>query len=176
MRHIMRLASFLCMVVQNLVDLDALLFEFWIKAVLQVELAKPLMLVVVVFKEDLSNMAPFYVFKAVSKCPWLRYILLAPKCQLLRIPEDMQLLPLSGTYPLPIFVYFFFMKFRFGLLALAVHGFLNLLPMDSLKDYKGIFIYRPIQHIYNLGWPTQHIYNLATLEFRCMRCGTKMNQ
>jgi hypothetical protein len=46
-------------VVQNLVDLDAPLFEFQVEAILQVGLAKPPVLVVVVFGEDLSNMAPF---------------------------------------------------------------------------------------------------------------------
>jgi hypothetical protein len=67
-----------CMVVQNLVDLDALLFEFWIEAVLQVGLVEPLMLVVAVFREDLPNVAPF---ATVIEDPWLRYIFPAPECQ-----------------------------------------------------------------------------------------------
>jgi hypothetical protein len=41
----------------------------------------------------------------------------------------------------PNFVCFFFTKFRFGLLALVVHGFLNLLYMDSLKTLM-VFYYK----------------------------------
>jgi hypothetical protein len=44
------------MVVQNLIDLNAPLFEFWIKAVLQVGLVEPPMVVVTVIGEDLPNM------------------------------------------------------------------------------------------------------------------------
>jgi hypothetical protein len=62
------------MVVQNLVDLDALLFELWIEVVLQVRLAEPPMLVVAFFEEDLSNVVPFYIFATVNKGPWLWYI------------------------------------------------------------------------------------------------------
>jgi hypothetical protein len=36
---------------------------------------------VVIFGEDLSNVAPFYIFTVVSKGPWLRYILLASEGQ-----------------------------------------------------------------------------------------------
>jgi hypothetical protein len=60
-----------CMVVQNLVDLDALLFEFWIEAVLQVGRTEPPMLVVAFFGEDLPNVAPFYIFATISKGPWV---------------------------------------------------------------------------------------------------------
>jgi hypothetical protein len=160
MRHIMRLASFLCMVVQNLVDLDALLFEFWIKVVLQVDLAEPPMLVVAVFGKDLSNVAPFYIFAIVSEGPWLRYIFPVPECQLLRVSEDMQPLPLNDTPPLPVFVGFFFTKFYFGLLSMAVHAFFYQPPMESLGNSNGIFISSPIQNIYNLERPNEHIYNL----------------
>jgi hypothetical protein len=59
------------LVVQNLVDLDASLLEFRVEAVLQVGLAKPPVLVVAIFGEDLSNVAPFYIFIAVSQGPWL---------------------------------------------------------------------------------------------------------
>jgi hypothetical protein len=54
-------------VVQNLVDLSAPLFEFRIEAILQVGLVEPLVLVVVVFGKDLLNVATFYIFTAVSK-------------------------------------------------------------------------------------------------------------
>jgi hypothetical protein len=37
-------------------------------------------------------------------------------------------------------VSFFFTKFCFGLLALTVHGFVNLLPMDSLKTLNTILL------------------------------------
>jgi hypothetical protein len=107
-------------VVQNLVDLDAPLLEFRTEAILQVGLTKPPVLVVAIFGEDLSNVAPF---TAVSKGPWLRYILLASKGQLFGILKDMQPLPLKGTPPFPMLVRFFFTKFCFGLLALMVHGF-----------------------------------------------------
>jgi hypothetical protein len=70
------------MVVENLVDLDAL-FEFWIEAVLQVGLTEPPMVVVMVFRKDLSNMAPLYVLTAISKGPWFLYILPTFECQLL---------------------------------------------------------------------------------------------
>jgi hypothetical protein len=59
------------MVVQNLVDLDVSLFEFWIEAVFQVGLAEPPMLVVEFFGEDLPNVVPFYIFAIVSKGSWL---------------------------------------------------------------------------------------------------------
>jgi hypothetical protein len=127
-------------VVQNLVDLGAPLFEFRIEAILQVGLVEPSVLVVVGFGEDLSNMAPFYIFTTVNKGPWLRYILLASDCQLLRILEDMQPLLLNGAPPFLILVCFFFTKFHFDLLALAVHGFLNLLPIGSLKNSNGILL------------------------------------
>jgi hypothetical protein len=76
-------------VVQNLVDLDALLLEFRVEKKLQVGLAKPPVLVVVIFGEDLPNVAPFYIFTAVSKGPWLWYVLPASKGQLFRILKDM---------------------------------------------------------------------------------------
>jgi hypothetical protein len=57
------------MVVQNLVDLDASLLEFRVEAILQVGLAKPPVLVVAIFGEDLPNVAPFYIFIAVSQGP-----------------------------------------------------------------------------------------------------------
>ena len=60
-----------CMVVQNLVDLNALLFEFWMEVVLQVGLAEPPMLIVAFFGEDLSNVSPFNIFAIVNKGPWL---------------------------------------------------------------------------------------------------------
>jgi hypothetical protein len=66
-----------------LVDLDAPLFEFQVEAILQVGLTKPPVLVVAVFGEDLSNMAPFYIFIVVGKGAWLWYILPALKGQLL---------------------------------------------------------------------------------------------
>ena len=77
------------LVVQNLVYLDAPLFEFCIEAILQVGLAKPLVLVVAIFGEDLSNVAPFYIFIAVSKGPWLRYILPAFEGQFFGISKYM---------------------------------------------------------------------------------------
>jgi hypothetical protein len=122
-----------------LVDLDALLFEFRVEAILQVGLTEPPVLFVAVFPKDLSNMAPFYIFTAVSKGPWLQYILPAPEGQLLWISKDMQPLPLNGAPPFHVLVCFFFTKFCFGLLALAVHGFLNLLPIGSLKNSNGIW-------------------------------------
>jgi hypothetical protein len=128
------------MVVQNLVDLDAPLLEFCVEAILQVGLAKPPVLVVAIFGEDLPNVAPFYIFTTVSKGPWLRYVLPASEGQLFWISKDMQSLPLKGTPPFPMLVNFFFMKFRFGLLALAVHGFLNLLYMCSLKNFNTILL------------------------------------
>jgi hypothetical protein len=109
------------LVVQNLVDLDASLLEFRVKAVLEVGLAKPPVLVVAIFGEDLPNVAPFYIFTTVSQGPWLWYILPASEGQLFGISKDMQPLPL---------------KFCFGLLALTVHGFVNLLPMGSLNFFK----------------------------------------
>jgi hypothetical protein len=127
-------------VVQNLVYLDALSLEFLVAAILQVGLAKRLMLVVAFFREDLPNVAPFYIFTAVSKGPWLRYVLPAPEGQLFWISKDMQPHPLNGAPPFPMLVSFFFTKFRFGLLALAVHGFLNLLCMCSLKNFNGILL------------------------------------
>jgi hypothetical protein len=63
------------LVLQNLVDLDAPLLEFRVKAVLQVGLAKPPVLVVAIFGEDLPNVVPFYIFTAISQGPWLWYIL-----------------------------------------------------------------------------------------------------
>jgi hypothetical protein len=120
-------------VVQNLVDLDAPLLEFRVKAVLQVGLAKPLGVVVAIFGEDLPNVAPFYILTAVSQGPWLWYILPASEGQLFGVSKDMQPLPLKGAPPFPVLVSFFFTKFCFGLLALTVHGFVNLLPMGSLK-------------------------------------------
>jgi hypothetical protein len=52
----------------------------------------------------------------------------------------MQPLPLNGAPPFHVLVSFFFTKFRFGLLALAVHGFLNLLHMCSLKNFNSILL------------------------------------
>jgi hypothetical protein len=123
-----------------LVDLDALLLEFRVEAILQVGLAKPLMLVVAIFGEDLPNVAPFYIFKIVSQGPWLWYILPASEGQLFGISKDMQPLLLKGAPPFPVFVSFFFTKFCFGLLALMVHGFFNLLPMGSLKNFNIILL------------------------------------
>jgi hypothetical protein len=65
-----------------LVYLDAPSLEFLVAAILQVGLAKPPMLVVAIFREDLPNVAPFYIFTTVSKGPWLRYVLLASEGQL----------------------------------------------------------------------------------------------
>jgi hypothetical protein len=158
-----------------LVDLNAPLLEFRVEAILQVGLAKPPVLVVAIFGEDLPNVVPFYIFTAVSKGPWLQYVLLASEGQLFQISKDMQPLPLNGAPPFPMLVSIFFTKFCFGLLALAVHGFLNLLPMGSLKNFI-IFIKRRIQYIYNLGSPTEHAYKLQTLESRCnvVRCGASV--
>jgi hypothetical protein len=97
-------------------------------------------LVVVIFGEDLPNVAPFYIFTAINKGPWLWYVLPTSECQLLRISKDMQPLPLNGAPPFPVLVSFFFTKFCFSLLALAVHGFLNLLPMGSLKNSNSILL------------------------------------
>jgi hypothetical protein len=58
-------------VVQNVVYLDAPSLEFLVAAILQVGLAEPPMLVVAIFGEDLPNVAPLYIFTAVSKGPWL---------------------------------------------------------------------------------------------------------
>jgi hypothetical protein len=52
----------------------------------------------------------------------------------------MQPLSLNGAQPFPVLIYFFFTKFCFDLLALAVHGFFNLLPMDSQKNSNGILL------------------------------------
>jgi hypothetical protein len=128
------------LVVQNLVDLDAPLLEFRIEVVLQVGLAKPPVLVVAIFGEDLPNVAPFYIFTAISQGPWLWYILLASEGQLFGISKDMQPLPLKGAPPFPVLVSFFFTKFCFGLLVLTVHGFFNLLPMGSLKNFNSILL------------------------------------
>jgi hypothetical protein len=54
--------------------------------------------------------------------------------------KDMQPLPLKGAPPFPVLVSFFFTKFCFGLLALTVHGFVNLLPMGSLKNFNSILL------------------------------------
>jgi hypothetical protein len=51
----------------------------------------------------------------------------------------MQPLLLNGALFLHVLVYFFFTKYCFNLLAVAVHGFLSLLPMDNLKNSNGIF-------------------------------------
>jgi hypothetical protein len=128
------------LVVQNLVDLNALLLEFHIEAVLQVGLAKPPVLVVAIFEKDLPNVAPFYIFTAASQGPWLWYTLLASEGQLFGISKDMQPLPLKGAPPFPVLVSFFFTKFCFGLLVLTVHGFFNLLPMGSLKNFNSILL------------------------------------
>jgi hypothetical protein len=123
-----------------LVDLDAPLFEFRVEAVLQVGLAKPPVLVVAIFGEDLPNVAPFYIFTAVSQGPWLWYILPASESQFFEISKDMQALLLKGTPPFHVLVNFFFTKFCFGLLVLTVHGFVNLLPMGSLKNFNSILL------------------------------------
>jgi hypothetical protein len=52
----------------------------------------------------------------------------------------MQLLLLNGALPFHVLDYFFFTKFCFGLLALDIHGFLNLLPMDNLKNSNSILL------------------------------------
>jgi hypothetical protein len=118
------------------------------------------MFVVAVFGEGLPNVAPFYIFATVSKGPWLQYILPSLECQLLRVLEDMQPLPLNGTTPLPVSVGFLLTKFCFGLLLMAVHDFQNLLSMDSVDTSNGILISRSIQNIYNLERPNEDIYNL----------------
>jgi hypothetical protein len=116
------------------------LLEFRVKAVLQVGLAKPPVLVVAIFGEDLPNVAPFYILTTVSQGPWLWYILPASEGQLFGISKDMQPLPLKGAPPFPVLVSFFFTKFCFGLLVLTVHGFVNLLPMGSLKNFNSILL------------------------------------
>jgi hypothetical protein len=98
------------------------------------------MLVVAIFGEDLSNVAPFYIFTAVNKGPWLRYVLPASEGQLFQISKDIQPLSLNGAPPFFVLVSFFFTKFCFGLLALVVHGFLNLLRMCSLKNFNSILL------------------------------------
>jgi hypothetical protein len=123
-----------------LIDLDAPLLEFRVKAVLQVGLAKPLVLVVAIFGEDLLNVAPFYIFTAVSQGPWLWYILPASEGQLFEISKDKQPLPLKGAPPFAVLVSFFYTKLCFGLMALTVHGFVNLLPMGSLKIFNSILL------------------------------------
>jgi hypothetical protein len=127
-------------VVQNLVYLYAASLEFLVTAILQVGLTKPSMLIVAIFGKDLPNVAPLYIFIAVSKGPWLRYILPASEGQFFQISKDMQPLPLNGTPPFSMLVSFFFTKVRFDLLTLAVHGFLNLLHMCSLKNFNGILL------------------------------------
>jgi hypothetical protein len=91
------------------------------------------MLVVAIFGEDLPNVAPLYIFTVVSKGPWFRYVLPASEGQLFRISKDMQPLPLNGAPPFPVLISFFFTKFCFGLLTLAVHSFLNLLRISCQK-------------------------------------------
>jgi hypothetical protein len=76
-------------VVQNLVDLDAPLLEFLVKAILQVGLTKPPVLVVAIFREDLPNVAPLYIFTTASKGLWLRYVFPASEGQLFWISKDM---------------------------------------------------------------------------------------
>ena len=68
------------MVVQNLVDPNTSLFEFYIELVLQVRLTEPSMLVVAFSREDLPDVAPLYIFATVSKGPWLRYIFPTLEC------------------------------------------------------------------------------------------------
>ena len=128
------------MVVQNLVYLNAPLLEFCVKAILQVSLAEPPVLVVAIFGEDLPNVTPFYIFTAVSQGPWFRYIFPTFEGQLFGISKDMRLLLWKGAPPFPMLVSSFFTKFYFGLLALTVYGFLNLLPMDSLKCSNNILL------------------------------------
>jgi hypothetical protein len=148
------------MVVENLVDLDASLCEFWIEAILQVRLAEPSMLIVAFFGEDLSNVAPFYIFATISNGPWLRYIFLASECQLFWVSKHMQPLPQNGTRPLPGPIGFLFAKLRFGLLSMTIHGFFYLHPIQSLDNSNGILISKPTQNFYNLERPSEHIYNL----------------
>jgi hypothetical protein len=121
-------------------SLDVPLLEFHVEAVLLVGLAKPPVLVVALFGEDLPNVAPFYILTAVSQGPWLWYILPAFEGQLFGISKEMQPLPLKAAPPFPVLVSFFFMKFCFGLLSLTVHGFVNLLPMGSLKNFNSILL------------------------------------
>jgi hypothetical protein len=118
------------------------------------------MLVVAFFGEDLSNIAPFYVFATISKGPWLRYIFPASECQVFRVSKHMQPLPRNGARPLPNPIGFFFAKLCFGLLSMTVHGFFYLPPMQSLDNSNGILISRPTQNVYNLERPNEHIYNL----------------
>ena len=61
----------------------------WIQgqAKLQVGLVEPPMLVVMVLRKDLTNMAPFYKLTVVSKGPWLRYMVPPVECQLLKVLE-----------------------------------------------------------------------------------------
>ena len=148
------------MVVENLVDLDASLDEFWIEAILQVCLVESLMLVVAFFKEDLSNVATFYIFATISKGPQLRYIFLAFECQFFGILKHMQPLPRNGDPLLLSPIGFFFAKLCFGLLLMMVHGFFYLFLMQSLDNSNGNLISRPIQNVYNLEGPNEHIYNL----------------
>jgi hypothetical protein len=148
------------MVVENLVDLDASLDEFWIEAILQVRLAESSMLVVAFFGEDLSNMAPFYIFAIIIKGLWLRYIFPAYECQLFRVSKHIQPLPWNGAPPLPGPISFLFATLRFGLLSMTVHGFFYLPPMQSLDNSNDILISRPTQNVYNLERPNEHIYNL----------------
>jgi hypothetical protein len=88
----------------------------------------------------------------------------------------MQPLPLKGAPPFPVLVSFFFTKFCFGLLALTVHGFVNLLPMGSLKNFNSILLKFRIQYIYNLRNPTKRDYKLQTLFSTCdvVRCGVTL--
>ena len=53
-------------VVQNLVYLDAPLLEFCIEAIFWNGLSELVVLIVANFGEDLPNVAPFYIFIAVS--------------------------------------------------------------------------------------------------------------
>ena len=98
------------------------------------------MLVVAIFGEDLPNVVPFCIFTAVSQGPWLQYILPASEGQLFGILKSLQPLPWKGIPLFPVLVSFFFTKFCFDLLALMVHGFLNLLPIDSLKNSNNILL------------------------------------
>ena len=84
----------------------------------------------------------------------------------------MQPLLLKGALPFPLLVSFFFMKFCFSLLASMVHGFVNLLPMVSLKNFNSILLNFD-QYIFNLKNPTKRNYKLQTLFSACdvVQCG-----
>jgi hypothetical protein len=91
-RHIVRLASFLCTIPWSYRTWYTSMhyrLNFSSRQYFRFGLAKPPMLVVAIFGEDLPNVAPFYIFTAVSKGPWLQYVLPTFEGQLFRISKDM---------------------------------------------------------------------------------------